>query len=360
MSDPLTWSPISLGRWFRTPVRVHIALIIFVASTLLLAAVQAASDGALQHLSRTACWLGLLLIALAVHEIGHAVAAYWLECDQDEVHIWPLGSLVGPSHSPRSSEHVLVALAGPLTSAALFLAAALVVHLFFHAQFVFSFGNADDAGAPRMADGKSLATPLSPLWIVGWFGYLNYLLMLANVLPALPFDMGRAFRAHLSSTSAISTRDNIYAPWTARATAAVVVLVGLVRLIAYQRLDGLTIIVLAIVIEFLVRIEARSLEDGGYFEDGVFGYDFSEGYTSLESSAPKVRPSRESAVKRWRRRRSELRRQRRVAREAAEEARMDEILEKLHRDGRSALTDEEHRFLVRVSARYRNRTKSGE
>ena len=89
-------------------------------------------------------------------------------------------------------------------------------------------------------------------------------------------------------------------------------LVGLVRLIAYHRSDGLTLIGLAIVIEYLVRVEARSLEDGGYFEDGVFGYDFSEGYTSLESSTPKVRPSRESAVKRWRRRRSELRRQRRV------------------------------------------------
>jgi hypothetical protein len=46
-----------------------------------------------------------------------------------------------------------------------------------------------------------------------------------------------------------------------------------------------------------------------------------------------------------------------MAREAAEERRMDEILEKLYREGRGALTEEENRFLVRVSARYRNRTK---
>ena len=36
------------------------------------------------------------------------------------------------------------------------------------------------------------------------------------------------------------------------------------------------------------------LEDGGFFDDGVFGYDFSEGYTSLEGerrprSAPTAR-----------------------------------------------------------------------
>jgi hypothetical protein len=150
----------------------------------------------------------------------------------------------------------------------------------------------------------------------------------------------------------------MYAPWTARACAVVLVLWGVVRLIVKGQFDGLTLIALGVLVELLVRSEARMLEDGGYFDDGVFGYDFSDGYTSLESSAAKVRPYRESAIKRWRRRRSEQRRQRRLAREAAEERRMDEILEKLHREGRGALTDEENRFLIRVSMRLRNRTKN--
>ena len=157
--------------------------------------------------------------------------------------------------------------------------------------------------------------------------------------------------------SVAPSRDSIVAPYLARGFALVIAIVGVVRLVK-GGLDGMTLIGLAMLIEYLVRTEARMLEDGGYFDDGVFGYDFSEGYTSLESGAPKVRPYRESALKRWRRRRSDLRRQRRVAREAAEERRMDEILEKLHREGRTALTDEENRFLVRVSARYRNRTKN--
>ena len=92
------------------------------------------------------------------------------------------------------------------------------------------------------------------------------------------------------------------------------------------------------------------LEEGGFFEDGVFGYDFTEGYTSLEGRPPRYVPTGKARSKRWRRRRSEIRRQRRDAREAAEERRMDEILEKIHREGRSALTDEEQRFLIRVSA----------
>jgi len=357
MSDPLTWSPISLGRWFGTTVRLHVILILFVAIRLLLAAFSLAGQGTLSQLLQTACWLGLLLVALAVHELGHAVTAAWLDCDQEDVHVWPLGSLVGPSFVPRSSEHILVALAGPVASGAMFLATALSLNIFARATVVWNpFGNVDDAGAPALANG-SLAAPLSFVWIAGWFGYLNLVLVLANLIPALPFDFGRMFRAYLGSTSVVSSRDNMYAPWTARACALLLVLTGLVRLVASWRSDGLTLIALGLLIEFLVRSEARMLEDGGYFDDGVFGYDFSDGYTSLESSAAKVRPYPESAIKRWRRRRSEQRRQRRLAREAAEERRMDEILAKLHREGRGALTDEENRFLVRVSMRLRNRTK---
>jgi stage IV sporulation protein FB len=366
MSDPLTWSPISLGRWFGTSVRVHITLIVFVVFQLLSTAVSQATKGELSHLSQTACWLGLLLLALAVHELAHAVTAFWLDCDQDEVHIWPLGSLVGPSFVPRSSEHILVAAAGPVSNGLIVLLTAIGLSVFGGAQFVWNpFGNEETVervlthygGAPRLASGK-FALPLSPVWIAGWFGYLNYILLLANLfIPALPFDCGRMLRAYLSSTSVVSSRESIAAPWTARAVGLLLLIIGVVHLVQW-RTDGITLILLAVLIEHLVRAEARLLEDGGYFDDGVFGYDFSEGYTSLESGAPKVRPYRESALKRWRRRRSELRRQRRIAREAAEERRMDEILEKLHREGRVALTDEENRFLVRVSARYRNRTKN--
>jgi stage IV sporulation protein FB len=366
MSDPLTWSPISLGRWFGTSVRVHITLIVFVVFQLLSMAVSLAARGELPQLSQTACWLGLLLLALAVHELAHAATAFWLDCDQDEVHIWPLGSLVGPLFVPRSSEHILVAAAGPVANGLIVLVTAIGLSVFGGAQFVWNpFGNEEivknvvihQGGAPRLASG-ALAPALSPVWIAGWFGYLNYILLLANLfIPALPFDCGRMLRAYLSSTSVVSSRESIAAPWTARAVGLLLLIIGVVRLVRWST-DGITLILLAVLIEYLVRAEARLLEDGGYFDDGVFGYDFSEGYTSLESGAPKVRPFRESALKRWRRRRSELRRQRRIAREAAEERRMDEILDKLHREGRVALTAEENRFLFRVSARYRNRTKN--
>jgi stage IV sporulation protein FB len=357
MSDPLTWSPISLGRWFGTAVRVHILLLLYIAWWLMTSVVSPGHQGRLASLSQTACWLGLLLVALVLHELGHAVAAAWLECDQDEVHLWPLGNLVGPSFRMRPGEHYWIALAGPVTSAALFLAAAIDLSLFAGTQIVLSpFGNGmPDFGAPWV--GKELAAPLSGVWILGWFAYWNWVLLLANLIPALPFDNGRVLRAAMGSPTAVASRDNPGAFYLARGLAVIIGFSGILRLVIYWGTSGWWLIAIALVIEYMVRVEARMLEEGGYFDDGVFGYDFSEGYTSLEGGTAAVRPHRESALKRWRRRRSELRRERRMAREAAEERRMDEILDKLYREGRAALSDEEHRFLVRVSARFRNRTK---
>ncbi|WP_165247908.1 site-2 protease family protein [Paludisphaera soli] len=355
MSDLLTWSPIHLGRWFGTTVKVHISLIIFVASLLITAPFEPTKGTISSKLEESIAWVALFLLALAIHEAVHALVARRLDCEQEDVHLWPLGNLVGPSTPPRGASYMLVVIAGPFTSGAVALVVAALLGFGWDAQFAWNpLARDADVGAPWIA-GQGKAEAMSAPWLLGWFGYVNYLIFLANLLPALPFDGGRLFRWCLANSSVGTTRDSMVAPWTARATAAVLFLIGAARLLFGQRWDGLTIIMLAVLIELFVRSEARVLEDGGYFDDGLFGYDFSEGYTSLESGAAKVRPYRESALKRWRRRRSDQRRQRRIMQEVAEERRMDEILDKIHREGRSSLTDEENRFLVRVSARFRNR-----
>jgi len=355
MTDPLTWSPINLGRWGGTQVRLHFTLIVFAAVSLLGAALS--SD---HRVGQTACWLLLLLLALAAHEAGHAAVAWWQGNEPDDVRLWPLGNMVGPTPSNRSSDNMMVVMGGPIASAGLVVVTAVALNAM-GARFVWNpFGNPNDSGAPALLSGKGYAAAYTPVWYVGWFGYLNWVILLANLLPALPFDNGRGFRAYMAQTAYSPAKDGMIPPILARSIALILVFGGLFRLLLANRGDGLTLIGLAALIWWMVRAEARMIEDGGFYDDGVFGYDFSEGYTSLEGSAAKVRPYRESALKRWRRRRSELRRQRRQAREAAEERRMDEILEKLHREGRSALTDEEHRFLVRVSAKYRNKPRARE
>jgi hypothetical protein len=92
-------------------------------------------------------------------------------------------------------------------------------------------------------------------------------------------------------------------------------------------------------------------------ENSPFGYDFSQGYTSLERDQPAapVQRRRQSWYQRWRQRRAQQKMLREQETREAEERRLDELLEKVQRDGLSALSDEERRFLKRASDRYRNR-----
>jgi stage IV sporulation protein FB len=113
---------------------------------------------------------------------------------------------------------------------------------------------------------------------------------------------------------------------------------------------------LAVFIYVACRRQWILLETGG--EESLFGYDFSQGYTSLErTDQPAGAPpkKRQSWWQRWMQRRAAKRLQKEQEQREAEERRMDELLEKVQRQGLAALTEEERRFLTRVSAKYRNR-----
>jgi len=96
------------------------------------------------------------------------------------------------------------------------------------------------------------------------------------------------------------------------------------------------------------------LETGG--DESLFGYDFSQGYTSLERDQPKApEPPRQSWWQRWKQRRAEARAEREREVREADERRMDMLLEKISAQGMASLTDEERRFMKQFSDRYRNR-----
>jgi stage IV sporulation protein FB len=132
----------------------------------------------------------------------------------------------------------------------------------------------------------------------------------------------------------------------------VMVIIGLFGIVANEAMW----LMLAVFIYVTCRQKWFVLETGG--EEPMFGYDFSQGYTSLERDQPAAAPPRRKRpnfVQRWLQRRAQRKAQRQQETREAEARRMDELLEKVQQHGLQALTDEEHRFLTRVSARYRNR-----
>jgi hypothetical protein len=183
---------------------------------------------------------------------------------------------------------------------------------------------------------------------------VNWFLVVVNLLlPAFPLDGGRLMQCFL-------WRRSDYRP--AAATAAflgflVMLCVGVYAIAVNQLLPA----VLAAVIYLRCRRELVDLEREVEEEQAATEYDFSQGYTSLERehpddhAPPPAPPAKPGGLQAWLRRRAERRAHRERELRAADERRLDELLDKIHREGKQTLTPDELHFLTRMSSKYPNR-----
>ncbi len=113
----------------------------------------------------------LAFFSVLVHEFGHLVAAKQLGLTPREVQLLPFGGVASLEENlgldPQAEMHI--ALAGPWTSL-LLIGAAVLLRVIFPTQDLFES-----------------------------FLQMNVILVIFNLLPALPLDGGRVYRAHLVS-----------------------------------------------------------------------------------------------------------------------------------------------------------------
>jgi hypothetical protein len=197
----------------------------------------------------------------------------------------------------------------------------------------------------RLAD-DSEVYPSWVLWTARFF-WMNFLLLLFNLVPAFPLDGGRFLQEILWARSGDYRSATQVACWSGLVTSLVFIFVS------FWINDSL-FLGLALFMMFASYQQLRSLEQE---EAGSFGYDFSKGYGGFgpEEDAPPPKPKRVGPIKRWLQARRARKMQRESQQRAADEARLDELLDKISRTGKESLTPEEKRFMDRVSARYRNR-----
>jgi Zn-dependent protease len=354
MRDPFSWS-VPLGRIFGITVRVHVLFIVFALVMWLRMLGKDRPDGA-----ATAILVLLVLIFLSVllHELGHCYAARLVDGDAREILLWPLGGLAycEVPHTPRAN--FITAAGGPAVNLLLCVVCGLVLaYAGFWPSFDPRFEQAWTTDLTSWRDGKLYGSDYSLLasthlqeWqvLVARFFWVNWFSLLVNVLLiGFPLDGGRMFQALLWPR--FGYRQSMF--YAIIAGFLVMMVVGIFALVQNEVL----ILCLALFIYKSCQHQWIVLETGG--EEGLFGYDFSQGYTSLEKDqpAPTPRRRRPNFFQRWWQRRTARKLQREQERQLAEEQRMDELLDKIQRQGKAALTDEEHRFLKRVADRYRNR-----
>jgi Zn-dependent protease len=345
MSDPMSWS-IPAGRYFGIRVRIHLFFAVFVVARWLSALLESSREGSYDLLWYALGEAGILFFSVLLHEFGHCFAARAVGGDADEILMWPLGGLAMVSAPNTWRAQLVVTAWGPMVNVIICLITAGVL--------------VSQGFVPPL-------NPLSPLSLgYDWLFWttvvfkLNWILLLFNLAPAFPMDGGRILRSILWKRLGFG-RATLHTVQVAKVCAIVMGLIGFIQLVGDNKnaTQGLLLIGVAYFVYQVSNHERQMLEAGMLFDDSVFGYDFSQGYTSLDRSQPKLKARPLSTWERWRRRRERLKRQRELLAQQEEERRVDEILQKLHREGMASLTEQEKRFLTRASEKYRSRDRSG-
>jgi Zn-dependent protease len=374
MQDPFTWK-IPLARLFGIQIKIHLLLPIFAASLILREYYRDPKEAVPGAWIDAAIIIGLMFFSVLVHEFGHCFAARAVGGEANEVLLWPLGGLAFAERLPQQPRaHFITAAAGPAATLLLGLVA-LVALQFCHPAAAPAGAWLSPSWNPfyytgrlapgSYAEGSGLIGGLVPLHTWGgkvvcvspyeasalwaWLFWINYFLFLFNlVLVAWPMDSGRMLQASL------------WPIYGFRQATFISVIVGFVFMFfvavyAFARNEMMALF-LAWFMYVSCKDEWIRLETGG--EESLFGYDFSQGYTSLERDMPQAAPPRKRRQSWWQQYKQKRAAQRLKQEEdtrISEERRMDELLQKVQREGITALTDEERRFMKRVSDRYKNR-----
>lgn len=338
MRDLLSWN-IYLGRWCGVQLRLHVFFLLFAVFAVPTRSADAAADAGWYGLTA----LGLLLASALLHEIGHCLTARYLGSNPDQIMLWPLGGLVPVCPSQDPHRELLTALGGPIANLLVCVSLAPILLMTENGHLV-SFS------LPPATPGSELSWAL----VVALAFWLNWVLAVVNLLPAMPLDGGRALRALLWQRSDYRTAV-LQVAWAAKLTAVVLLVVGWLLSGDYPFV-WVGFALFALLLWFSARQEADKVLDNE-LDEGLFGYDFSQGYTSLERTVDAGRKPRPSAVRQWiaNRRDQKIRRQREI--ELQEDLRVDDVLARLHEVGVERLSSEERALLHRVSTRYRNRTR---
>jgi Zn-dependent protease len=327
--NPLFWS-FGAGTWFGVHLRISWLMPVVLAWGLLEFGWKLG----------TALFV-VMFVSVLLHEIGHILAARATEGSGDEILMWPLGGLAFVEvTSPRSQR--LTAAAGPLVNL-------LMCGLFLHAVLVsdsISLALAlNPLEVPFSKDGFGANPVLDVQVLTFWF---NWLCLVVNLIPAFPLDGGQILRSWLTARMGTGMGTEM----AIRLAYFFAFLIGLAALMFFK---SMVLLVLAFLIVLLAIQEHYQLQASESYDDSFMGYDFSQGYTSLERSEP-VKPERRVGLwQRWlaKRRADKLRRIELQSQQS--EQQLDAILAKVHERGLASLTPAEKRLLKRASNRYRGK-----
>ncbi len=332
------WS-LPLGSWFATRIRVSVffpLLILVLAASRRLGSIEVGLTFGL-----------VLFLSVLLHEFGHVIAARMTGGDGDEILITPFGGLATCNPAPTFASRFGSVAGGPLVNLALCI-------LTLPAVVTTSSEMLRDCLNPFVfpsleVSADSVTSLVEPLLLIVFTA--NWLLLLINLLPVHPLDGGRMLHVLLQSRMESYVARSVYL--------RIGLICGWVMVLAGLLLENTWLMAIAAIVISLNLTETYQMHFQGETEESFMGYDFSQGYTSLERSltddGEDKRPTQPGLLARWKAQREEDRQRRQAEEDRNMEQRLDELLDKLHSQGEAALSSTEKKQLKEISARLRER-----
>jgi len=288
----------------------------------------------------------ILFSSVFLHEIAHLLAARAWGGGTDTIVLWPLGGLCEYSLVAEFRARVQTILAGPLVNLILMACCYYPLEAAGNLNGILIPFN----GFPPIENETVAMTACRMAFFTNW------VLLLVNMLPLLPFDGGLLLRTFLKERFAdVEVRDVMIR------MGLVLSLIGLLTAFVF---DYSSIVALSAFVLVLHLHEMLRWQEVSSYGDSFEGYDFSDEYdysdAALDDDYSFAREggdeiSRAGRVANWHVRREEERERLEFERQQEEERRVDEILQKLHDHGRHSLNASELRLLKKAGDRYRSR-----
>ncbi|QDU09141.1 M50 family metallopeptidase [Gimesia aquarii] len=322
-SNPLHWS-FPIGTWFLTQVRVSI----FLPVLLLVFWVH-------YSLGLGIALFSILFLSVFLHEMGHVVACRMTGGEGDQIILWPLGGLVSCNPAHATTAQILTILGGPIVN--LLLCAITIPAVIWSGELSQSLN-------PFQLPGIDLDNNLGQAVLLMIFN-INWLLLLINLIPMLPLDGGKILQIILSrrfdETVVHMVLFNV-SFWIG----GLGMVIGLCSLAVW-------VVFFSALLLMLNLLEFSTVSNQDSYDDSTFGYDFSQGYTSLERSSGQLGEKKIGFFQQWRKKRKLQKELREREKNLNAEKQLDSLLHKVHEFGLESLTPKERQQLNQVSARYR-------
>ena len=355
MRESFSWS-LSIGRWFGVPLRIHLFFLLF---AMLVCCVE-------WHFVRNGPEPGtgvatilLLLGGVLIHELAHVLFALNVGGRVTQMTLMPWGGSSEWELPDSPKARLLVHTAGLMANASLFGICALVSL------------QASNVGLWELVNPfvPHSLIPGSAISIVHIAAWVNFQLLIVNLIPVYPFDAGQIIRNLLMIFFPAAGKSKIESGVLALGTMVAISLIvsaWFLRDVNAGPLQPTWFVLLAsgTIVFFSTRyglyVEKTSEQDsilpedldylGSLYEEhGMFGdYDLDDG-DSIDPHED------EEMISQWLQEKQEAREQLEREIEQEEERQVDSILKKLHNSSVEDLTDDERAILYRVSARYRRR-----